>query len=455
MSLAAIALIAGCSGAPQGTAPAASAVPGNTVTPTVPLSSPASTLLETLSPFDLAPDDLAFLAATTFEAPAAAAGTATVVGHLASGDTVTVTVSIAPADGGSPGLVTATSSTTPDRIEVHLEYLVAADGMSDEVRESLVGIVAAARAVANANARPILTAEVSVYKVGVDWTISKVSSTLRDTSIRAFLEKAAPGKAGDLMRLVKAAFAAEKGAALSAQLDAKLAELEKLEECARNPTNPLTIKHYDEEPGARDRILEQIDSVRNDLIANTVVMQLGVLNSFMAGFGPKWLGYAIGPGTSWSKATLEELNKERIDEVRRAVPKCECALVTDGLTAPLLWHGERRNSLESEWLIQGESNTAGYQETFLYRAVIDPRTNAGTYKYEAIGSIGGGTITKNGHGVASVAMQPDGSAIMTMGGIDVTSTIVAAGTTQTVTLPIPATAFTWKPVKSASCDIAG
>lgn len=433
-----------------GSGPLASPTPGaqgSSPASTPGAASPAASdagILASLAGFDLAPDDLAFLAATTFDVTSDAPGSATIVEHLASGDTTTVSVAIAAATGGTPGLVSATSTTTNDRIEVQLQYLVSAEGMSDEVRQSLDGIASAGMAVANLAAGQILTADVSIFQVTVNWATSKVSSTLRDTSIKAFLDKAVPGKAGDLMRLVKAGFAAEKGAALGDALDAQLAELEKLEECAKNPTNPLTIKQYEQEPGTRDRILKEIQAARDELIANTIVLQLGVLNAFAAGFGPKWLGYAIGPGTAWSKETLEQVNRERLGEIERGVTKCECVLVTESLVDPLTWRGVRRDPRDDEWLIQGESNAAGYVETWLYRAVIDPDTKQGTYKYEALGSIASGTLTKNGAGAASVTIQPDGSAILTLGSTNVRGTITAGGTTQTVDFPLPETAFTWK-----------
>lgn len=312
-------LLAACGGAGG---PPASPTSG----PAGPASTPSAALLAELTGSALEPDDLAFLAATTFEGTSSEPGKATIVEHLASGDTVEYTVRIAPATGGSPGLVSATSSTTADRIEVHLEYLVSADGMSAEVRQSLEGIAFAPRLMAAVgHAGPDLTAEVSVFQVGVDWSLSKAESTLRDTAIRAVLEAVAPGKGGELMALVKAGFTAQKGIKLNDKLTAQLAELDKLAECAMNPTNPLTKKQYAEDPGARDRILKQIQDARNELVANTIVMQLGVLNGFAAGFVlPKWVGYVTGPAMAWSKATLEDLNVQRIAEIKRAVTKCEC-----------------------------------------------------------------------------------------------------------------------------------
>lgn len=126
------------------------------------------------------------------------------------------------------------------------------------------------------------------------------------------------------MKIIGGGFTVEKGVEIGAELDTVLAELSKLEDCAKNPTNPLTQKQYQEDPTARDRVLQQIAEARAEMIANTVVMELGVLNGYVAGFGPKWLGYVIGPGTAWSQATLKELNQQRLEEIKRAVTKCDC-----------------------------------------------------------------------------------------------------------------------------------
>ena len=133
------------------------------------------------------------------------------------------------------------------------------------------------------------------------------------------------------------------------------------------------------------------------------------------------------------------------------MPKCDCVLVTESVIEPMLWRGERKDSFDAEWLIQGQATTAGYEEIWMYRAVIDPRTKQGPYKYEAIGTLAGATLTKNGEGVATIASQPDGSVLMTVGATTIHGVITAPGTRESVDLPLPETAFTWKPVGSDSC----
>lgn len=130
----------------------------------------------------------------------------------------------------------------------------------------------------------------------------------------------------------------------------------------------------------------------------------------------------------------------------------KCGLVTESKVPPIDWYGERCEDTDSEWLIRGETASAGFNETWMYRAVINAPNLSGIYKYEALGSIASGTLTKNGEGVASIAKLPDGSVVLTLGATNVTGTITASGTTQTVTLPVPATAFTWKPATGTQCE---
>ncbi len=125
-------------------------------------------------------------------------------------------------------------------------------------------------------------------------------------------------------------------------------------------------------------------------------------------------------------------------------------LVTISTVEPITWYGERCEPLDPQWLVTGVTASEGYEETWSYTATIDPATLQGTYVYEAHGEIAGGTITKLGAGGASV-LESDGTATLTVDAANVTGTIVAGGTTQTVTLPVPSTAFTFRPAPREDC----
>jgi hypothetical protein len=297
--------------------------PGSSHAPNVGSPLPANQdLLAQLTAAGLPIDDATFLAATTVEASETAKRTAHVVEHLASGDTIEFTVHVEPDAAGDPSSVSATSTTTDTEISVHLAFVVEADGLPSDVRDALTA--GARPAVADLDGS-LLLADASLFDVTVDWILKKVESTIRDNAIKSVLQSVVPKQVGTIMKIIKAGFTVEKGVKVFDELDTLLEALDKLAECAENPTNPLTQKQYQEDPGAKDRVLEQIAEARREIIANSIVIQLGVLNGFAAGFGPKWLGYVIGPGTAWSKATLDQINKDRLAEIQRGVPRCDCA----------------------------------------------------------------------------------------------------------------------------------
>jgi len=132
------------------------------------------------------------------------------------------------------------------------------------------------------------------------------------------------------------------------------------------------------------------------------------------------------------------------------VKKLKCGWFTEG-TQEKKWVGKHCDEADADWTINAEVSTAGLRTTELYTAVIDPKTHKGTYSYESIGEIAGGTYTQNGKGVVTTAEQSDGTLLMSLSEILVRGVITAGGTTQSVTAPIPATAFTWKPAATAEC----
>jgi len=57
----------------------------------------------------------------------------------------------------------------------------------------------------------------------------------------------------------------------------------------------------------------------------------------------------------------------------------------------------------------------------------------------------------NAHGTASIALQPDGSVIVTL---DATTATGEAGGQAVGGLPFPAQQFTWKPTTGTECAVA-
>jgi hypothetical protein len=367
---------------------------GGTVTPgssvgATGASGPAPTVdaarRDTLVAGGLPLEDATFLAATTYEVTGVDDRTARVVEQLASGDTIEFTVNVAPAQSGAAGDATFTSMTTDTEISVFMRHVVDVTTLPDDVRQALTA--AAPREIAAIGWTPLLLAGESLIEVTINWILKKADSTIRDAGIEAVLKNIVPGQAGSLLKLIKAAFSVEKGIKITAELDALLTALDELEACAKEPTNPLTQQLYQSDPNAKQRLLDQIDEARSEIIANTVVNQLGVLNGFVAGYMPpnlKWMGYIMGPALAWSKETLDKINNDRLGEIQRAVPKCDCAVgLSSGGTGGGGSTGGGSTGGGEGGTSGGGTSGGGSGETCQF-----PYTWAGTVDYEIRGSSG-------------------------------------------------------------------
>jgi hypothetical protein len=111
--------------------------------------------------------------------------------------------------------------------------------------------------------------------------------------------------------------------------------------------------------------------------------------------------------------------------------------------------GQKCGDLDGPWQIDGLISGDGLKTTSRWIATLDGTTLAGTYTFKSVGIVNTGygdlTTTETGTGKASMVAQADGSYLMTIAGTNVTSTVVGAGSTETVTLPIQALQFTWTP----------
>lgn len=126
-----------------------------------------------------------------------------------------------------------------------------------------------------------------------------------------------------------------------------------LRRCAENPTNPLTRKMYSEDPGARQRILDEISAVEAEITMDTVVRFVAALNSQGADLaGVKWLGFVVGPLTSWADSRIASLGEQRVADLERSITSCETTgpwsgTVTYSITGtgtPVVPHGSGTQS---------------------------------------------------------------------------------------------------------------
>jgi hypothetical protein len=101
--------------------------------------------------------------------------------------------------------------------------------------------------------------------------------------------------------------------------------LKALRECAENPTNPLTQQQHGEDPEARQKVLDELTAVENDIRASTVVMfttMLASTGSSLVKAAP-WLGFITTPASNYVKQTNQYLIEDRVRAAADLVVPCQ------------------------------------------------------------------------------------------------------------------------------------
>jgi hypothetical protein len=104
-------------------------------------------------------------------------------------------------------------------------------------------------------------------------------------------------------------------------------------DCARNPTNPLTIKAFAERPEEQENLLAQGGAVALDLKANIVASFIGIPTETALSFEtlevPGLVQLTIAPINAWSIDTLHDVSENSVGKFERGVVKCKKETETD------------------------------------------------------------------------------------------------------------------------------
>jgi hypothetical protein len=398
--------------------------------------------------------DAAFLSYTSLKYETKARNSFRGVETLPTGDEFAFVVTVSQVEAAAPGLVGATSETTVDTIRGRLEYVISTESVPDDVRQELEALAYLGRLIAAAEWRPLWgpVAEVNFLRVTVDWAMDKVTGEARNAAMTRIIDRIGPGSGKGVMSVLKNLEDIKSGLDLGDELEGLLRELDALEECAKNPTNPLTRQAHQANPAERQRVLDEIAAARVDVIANTVVMQVSVLNKVIARYGPKWLGYAIGPGSAWAKKTLQELNRERIDEVSRGIPKCGYHIDRAG-SGSRVW-GDKCGGIDGQWLLHGTYSRAGFNGTQEWIITLNESSMRGDYIYndDQVGVQLGITIKTTGVAVGTVAASIDANGALRMLLKETTHTYTVTtkgGKGQDQNAPLQSFDVVWEPAGAA------
>ena len=102
-------------------------------------------------------------------------------------------------------------------------------------------------------------------------------------------------------------------------------QLNFLDYCANNPTNPLTQKAYQQDPNYQKQTMQGIQDARSDVMQMTAMRFLNLATSVATDLVEGPMGAITAPVSSYNDATLKGMADDRINEIKKQFPECKPA----------------------------------------------------------------------------------------------------------------------------------
>lgn len=163
----------------------------------------------------------------------------------------------------------------------------------------------------------------STIDVILDGVISQAKETGIDEALEtAKLDKTHAGTSWEAFKAGKKVWDAIEANQLIADA---LARINAARECAANPTNELTIKNYQQNPGAKQELLDKLDQIHDEVTINATVVFLGLFTDTAAGLvkAAPWLGFITSPAINYVKETLSSVINDQVRAAEQLVTTCE------------------------------------------------------------------------------------------------------------------------------------
>lgn len=144
-------------------------------------------------------------------------------------------------------------------------------------------------------------------------------------------------------------------------------QLDAMENCAKNPNNPLTQKAYQEDPGYRDRALSGIQDARSEVQQMTAVRFLNQEASVATSLVDAPIGQLTGQVSDWNENVLKDLSNQQVQDIGKSV-NCQDAPPLDPKQqhdGTIKYHFHRENYLdfdEDDRLVTGEFDLQSFQQ---------------------------------------------------------------------------------------------
>ncbi|MBZ5655004.1 MAG: hypothetical protein LAO56_06955 [Acidobacteriia bacterium] len=144
-------------------------------------------------------------------------------------------------------------------------------------------------------------------------------------------------------------------------------QLDAMENCAKNPTNPLTQKAYQEDPGYGDKVLSNIQDARSEVQQMTAVRYLNQEASVATNLVDAPIGQLTGQVSDWNENVLKDLSNQQVQDIGKSV-NCEDGPPPDPKQqhdGTIKYHFHRENYLdfdEDDRIVTGEFDLQSFQQ---------------------------------------------------------------------------------------------
>lgn len=356
---------------------------------------------------------------------------------FATGDQLELSVAI-EANSGPPVAPAFTSATTADGVRFSYRFAVDLADAPAELTDALA-VADLGELLAAAAGGPVLVA------AGGDSTVRVlIDGSLRQAAKEAFRQVFFVKDAAENFRDVKGA------------LDA----LGALEDCVNAPSDPAVRKQFQEFPGDRQLLLDQIRDAVRDVQRMGAVMQLGpATKSGAAVANLNVLSFIIARGFTEANNQLLELIAARVAEIAGQVTPCKKkgGWTTDRQSGSIRMSGQKCGSLGGTWKARQVQELSGQRLVVNYTFVVDEVTLTGTWKLAMRVTSPGIVSTANASGqIGDVELRDDGHVLFLVEWPPTIrqKTVVLTDPPQTFVsdLPMPdGFPFNWRPTPTG-CD---
>lgn len=253
-----------------------------------------------------------------------------ITAEFPTGDTADITIVLSPGLANQAGTPTVTSAETADGFTFTVAYHVSS--IASRVDSGSAAIpLGRAQAWLGGNGPALDAGVVAADDGGADVVVTAVIKKGEENVLSIFLKfleerypAVAVDRLGGIVQVLKAAGSLADALALNVKYKALQGRIAAAEACAKNPTNPLTIKAYRTDPGLRDRLLEDVGATRRSVKANAAAVFLSMLNEGIAKLTKqRWLQAVLGVGDAWAKENFDRDNEERVRQLEASITKCE------------------------------------------------------------------------------------------------------------------------------------